>query len=191
MKNLLMLIALFWVFSLPVAAQTPPADITLEVIFNEMAFNGNLDAVQKLVAAGTPVNGTGDDNSTALMWAAFNGHTAVAAYLLENGAEVDAKDINGRTALLYASSGPYPETVGLLLRKGAEVNVQGKTEGFTALMMAAAEGQVEVVRVLLLNGATVDILDRDGDTATKFARDKGHTAVLKLLENPPVRDDSP
>ena len=112
---------------------------------------------------------------------------SVAAYLLEQGATVDLKDNNGRTALLYASSGPYPETVGLLLRKGADINVQGKTEGFTALMMAAAEGETEVVRVLLLNGASVDVIDRDGDTAKKFAREKGHTEVLELLESQPAK----
>lgn len=186
MKNLLTLIGLLWAFSTPLAAQTAAPQITLEAAFNEMALNGNLEAVQKFVSAGTDVNGVNVDNSTALMWAAFNGHTAVVAYLLEQGASVDAKDSNGRTALLYASSGPFPETVGLLLREGAGVDVQGLTEGFTALMMAAAEGYVEVVRVLLLNGATIDIIDKDGDTATSFARDKGHTAVLKLLESPPV-----
>jgi len=191
MKNLLVLIALLWTFSAPLAAQTAASDITLETVFNDQALNGNLENVQKLVAAGTPVDGTDEAKSTALMWAAFNGHTAVVAYLLEQGATVDLKDINGRTALLYASSGPYPETVGLLLRKGADVNIQGTTEGFTALMMAAAEGQAEVVRVLLLNGALVDTIDRDGDTAEKFARDNGHTEVLKLLGKPLLEDARP
>ena len=182
MKTLLPLIALLWAFSMSLAAQNTPPNITLEAAFLEMAFKGDLVAVQEFVSKGTPVDSTIDDKSTALMWAAFNGHTPVVAYLLEKGATVDLKDNNGRTALLYASSGPYPETVGLLLRKGANVNVQGKTEGFTALMMAAAEGQIEVVRVLLLNGASIDVIDRDGDTAKKFAREKGHTEVLELLE---------
>ena len=191
MKILLPLIALVWAFSTPLAAQNTPPNITLEAVFNEVAFNGNLEAVQKFVSAGTPVDGRTEDQSTALMWAAFNGHTAVAAFLLDEGADVNLKDTNGRTALLYSASGPYAETVGLLLRKGADVNVQGKTEGFTALMMAAAEGHVDVVRVLLLNGATVNTIDRDGDTATKFAREKGHSKVLELLENPPVKDTNP
>ena len=185
MKNLLAFITLLWVVNMPLAAQNTPPNITLEAAFLEMAFNGNLEAVQEFVSKGTPVDSTIDDKSTALMWASFNGHTPVVAYLLEQGATVDMKDINGRTALLYASSGPYPETVGLLLRKGAEVNVQGITEGFTPLMMAASEGYIEVVRVLLLNGASVGTIDRDGDTASKFARDKGHAAVLELLEGQP------
>ena len=191
MKNLLPLLAMLWAFSTPLAAQNTPPNITLEAAFLEMAFKGNLAAVQEFVSKGTPVDSIVDDKSTALMWAAFNGHTAVAAYLLEKGATVNLKDINGRTALLYSSSGPYPETVGLLLRNGADVNVQGKTEGFTALMMAAAEGHMEVARVLLLNGAAVDTIDRDGDTAKKFAREKGHPAMLELLESQPVKGSTP
>ena len=191
MKNLLPLLVILYVFSTPLTAQNAPPNITLEAAFLEMAFNGNLSAVQEFVSKGTPVDSTNPDKSTALMWAAFNGHTAVADYLLEQGATVDAKDINGRTALLYSSSGPYPETVGLLLRHGADVNLQGKTEGFTALMMAASEGQMEVARVLLLNGALVDTIDRDGDTAKKFALEKGHPEMLELLESHSVMKDSP
>lgn len=191
MKNLLSLLAILWAFSTPLAAQNAPPTITLEAAFLDMAYNGKLSAVKEFVSKGTPVDSTVEDKSTALMWAAFNGHTAVATYLLEKGATVGAKDINGRTALLYASSGPYAETVGLLIRNGADVNVQGKTEGFTALMMAASEGSLEVARVLLLNGAAVDIIDRDGDTAKKFAREKGHPKMLELLESQPVKGSPP
>ncbi len=191
MKKLLPFLVTLCVFSTPLLAQNAPPQITLETAFLEMAYNGNLAAVQEFVSKGTPVDSTVDDKSTALMWAAFNGHTAVVAYLLEKGATVDTKDSNGRTALLYASSGPFAETVGLLLRNGADVNVQGKTEGFTPLMMAASEGYLDVARVLLLNGAAVDTKDRDGDTAKKFAREKGHTAVLELLESQPVKGSTP
>jgi len=191
MKNFFLSLAILCAFSTQLAAQNTPPNITLEAAFIEMAYNGNLAAVQEFVSKGTPVDSTVDDKSTALMWAAFNGHTAVAAYLLERGATVDAKDSNGRTALLYASSGPYAETVGLLLRNGTDVNIQGKTEGFTALMMAASEGYLEVARVLLLNGAAVDTKDRDGDTAKKFAREKGHTEMLELLEGQPVKGSTP
>jgi len=189
MKNLLSFVALFWAFSSPLAAQDGPSYVSPEGVLIELAFQGDLAAVQKLVDAGVSVNAVNPDGSTPLMWAAYNGHTDIAAYLLEHGVNVDAKDGNGRTALLYASSGPFPETVELLLNKGAEVNLQGTAEGFTALMMAAAEGHVEVVRLLLAHGARADILDRDGDTAEKFARERDQTEVLKLIAKSPPGDD--
>jgi ankyrin repeat protein len=191
MKILPLLLVSFWAFSAPLAAQNSPPNITLEAAFLEMAYNGNLGAVQEFVSKGTPVDSTIADKSTALMWSAFNGHTAVVAYLLELGATVDLKDSNGRTALLYASSGPYPDTVGLLLRNGANANTKGKAEGFTALMMAASEGQLEVARVLLLNGADMDLTDSDGDTAKTFARNNGHSAMLELLESHAVKSPPP
>ena len=64
---------MLWAFSMSIAAQNAPPNITLEAAFIEMAFNGNLQAVQEFVSKGTPVDSTIDDKSTALMWAAFNG----------------------------------------------------------------------------------------------------------------------
>ena len=55
-------------------------------------------------------------------------------------------------------------------------------------MMAPSEGHLEVARVLLRNGAEVDVIDRDGDTATRFARGKDHDEMLELLESQTVND---
>lgn len=191
MKNPMLFVILFWILCAPLAAQERAAPVSPEAVLIELAYNGNLAAVQKLVEAGVSVEALNPDRSTPLMWSAYNGHTDIAAYLLEHGASIDAKDGNGRTALIYASSGPFPETVELLLNHGAEVNLQGTAEGFTALMMAAAEGRTEVVRLLLAHGARTDILDRDGDTAEKFARERGQAQVLELLAEPPTGNDPP
>jgi ankyrin repeat protein len=72
--------------------------------------------------------------------------------------------------------------VEFLLKSGANVNVQGTAEGFTALIVASAEGLEATVRLLLEYGADPGVIDRDGDTALGFARAKGHTAVIGLLE---------
>ena len=170
-----------------IAAQAPSPLTNAEQALMEFAYAGNLGEVRRLVSEGTAVDAADAEKHTPLMWAAFNGHTPVIAYLLEKGAKLDAKDQHGRTALMYASSGPFSGTVELLLKKGAEVNVQGELEGFTALMTAAAEGQLEVVRLLLVYGADADLKDKDGDTAESFARQKGHSAVVDLLENPPPK----
>ncbi len=152
---------------------------------HEAAYNGNLEAVRRLLEDGTAVDVPDPEGRTPLMWASFNGHTAVDALLLENGAAINTCEANGRTALMYASSGPFAETVELLLEKGADANVQGTAEGFTALMTAAAEGQVEVVLVLLAYGADPDLEDVDGDTAESFAVQNGHFQVVAALRDPP------
>ena len=72
-----------------------------------------------------------------------------------------------------------------VLGAAGDVNVQGELEGFTALMTAAAEGQLKIVRLLLLHGADSSVKDKDGDTAESFALQKGHSAVVELLRNPP------
>ena len=182
-----MLAALLWTFGVSVAAQAPSPLSQAEQALMELAYAGNLEEVRRLVSEGTAVDAADAEKRTSLMWAAFNGHTPVVAFLLEKGAKLDAKDRHGRTALMYASSGPFSGTVELLLKKGAEVNIQGKLEGFTALMTAAAEGELEVVRLLLVYGADPELEDKDGDTAESFAHQKGHSAVIDLLENPPSK----
>lgn len=186
MRTFLALISAWMILGVPVMAQAPPSLSTAEHELMESAFEGNLEDVRRLIASGTAVDAADVEKRTSLMWAAFNGHTPVAGFLLESGAAVNVRDASGRTALLYASSGPFAETVKLLLDKGADVNVQGTLEGFTALMTAAAEGQLQVVRLLLEHGADLRLLDKDGDTAESFARQKGHVAVEVLLKDPPA-----
>jgi len=180
MKYVISFVALVCIIAPPAMAEAVTPEIR---VLHKSSFAGNLDQVRALISAGIPVNARDEEKHTPLMWAAFNGHTAVVTHLLQNGAKVDAKDVNGRTALMFASSGPFVDTVEVLLKNGAEVNVQGKLEGFTALMTAAAEGQTAVVRLLLNNGADTTLLDSDGDSAEKFASDKGHAEVVQLLKS--------
>ena len=187
MKSLVTLMALWFVFSAPLAAQTPVQLTPEEEALLESAYVGNLEEVRRLVTDGTSVDVIDAERHTPLMWAAFNGHKVVAEYLLDAGAEADAEDSNGRTALMYAASGPFAGTVDLLLERGADANVQGTLEGFTPLMTAAAEGLADVVRLLLAAGADRDLQDTDGDTALDFARQNGHAEVVELLEKPPSR----
>ena len=55
-------------------------------------------------------------------------------------------------------------------------------ENRTALMWAAAEGQIKNVKLLLKHKADVSLKDVDGDTAESFAAQKGHTAIVKILQ---------
>lgn len=181
------MVVLGFVVSVVGAQETEPdpgVQVAEQALF-QAAFQGQLRDVEYLVSRGISADAVDAEKRTALMWASFNGHLPIIRYLLEQGATVDHKDSAGRTALMYAASGPYPETVELLLKKGADPNVQGTLEGFTPLMTAAAEGHVDVVHLLLRHGADAGVKDKDGDTAESFAKEKGHTAVVELLQNPP------
>jgi ankyrin repeat protein len=161
-------------------APKPPVISQQEVV--EAALYGKVAVVEKALAQGYKVDARDLQKRTLLMYAAFNGQTNVVQKLILAGADVNAVDKTGSTALMFASSGKNASTVKLLIKKGAKVNTIDTNEHWTALMWAAAEGQIEVVKVLLANKADVFPKDVDGDTAESFAAQKGHPAVVKILQ---------
>jgi len=146
------------------------------------SLQGDLESIRQIVEAGIDIEEGDQLGRTALMFASFNGHTEVVQFLIEQGAEVQKQNSEGRTPLMFASSGPFPETVELLLENGADPNVKDSIEGWSALMYAAAEGNIEVIEVLLDYNADVSLQDVDGETATDFARNNGHSDVVSILE---------
>ncbi len=147
------------------------------------ALQGNLDVVQQCVTQGIDIEEADQLDRTALMFASFNGHTEIVGFLIEKGADVQKQNSEGRSSLMFASSGPFPETVQLLLENGSDPNAKDSIEGWTPLMYAAAEGNIEVIEVLLDYDADVTLQDTDGETATDFARNNGHSEVVALLES--------
>jgi ankyrin repeat protein len=49
-------------------------------------------------------------------------------------------------------------------------------------MLAAANGHTETVKLLLDRGAAIDVRDNEGKTALVWAREKGHTEIVQLIE---------
>lgn len=159
--------------------QTGPAK---EEILRQLALEGELEEVKKMMKSGVDFRAVDQDGHTALMFAAFNGHSKIVLALLAEGAEVDQRDLMARTALLYAATGAFPETVSILLDRGANPNVIDNNEHFSPLMHAAAEGHLEVVKILLERGADPSLKDIDGDDALSFAYQAGHTGVVEYLQ---------
>jgi ankyrin repeat protein len=89
------------------------------------AAEGNLQLIQKHLAAGTDLNlGEPSEGTTPLMFAALFGQTQAAALLIENGARVQAENSKADTALHLAAFFAHLETVKLLLAKGADPNAK-------------------------------------------------------------------
>eukprot|EP00727_Mastigamoeba_balamuthi_P013688 m51a1_g8942 hypothetical protein (4167) ;mRNA; r:947139-967770 len=69
--------------------------------------------------------------------------------------------------------------VGTLLALGAQADQQRASDGATPLLLACLSGSARLVEALLSRGAD---LQRDGARALQGARDRGHAAVVRLLE---------
>jgi len=164
------------------------------------AESGDLDAVKKMLNAGAPVNGLGDDRSTALHFAAQEGHVDVAKLLIEKGADINAKDDIDQTpvdrarfwkqekiiALLESSSIHEAAREGNLntviqqLNTGADVN-HANENGDTPLTYAAFMGHLEIVDLLIEKGAQVNAKGLAGWTPLHLATQRGHKKITELL----------
>ena len=65
------------------------------------------------------MNAKGNEDWTALMWAAWYNSPEVAKILLESGADVSAKDNDGKTALMIAAEKEATDIAELLEAAGA------------------------------------------------------------------------
>lgn len=68
------------------------------------AFEGRLEILERLIAAGAKLDALAPNQSDALMLAARNGHTAVVRYLLARGVPLDRRNEAGFNAEEWATS---------------------------------------------------------------------------------------
>lgn len=155
-----------------------------------MAQEGDVQAMNDLLAQQANVNARTGDGWTPLMFAIINGHTEAARLLLKRDADVDAENNKGWTALRFAISMGDVEGVQLLLSAGADINARDQ-EGNTALMQASRENSTECVRILVNSGADVNISNERGETAFTLAAQFNHTSIIEILRRAGARDNPP
>eukprot|EP01047_Picozoa_sp_COSAG01_P038524 COSAG01_NODE_3131_length_6533_cov_6.407212_1_plen_272_part_10 len=118
---------------------------------------------------------------TALHEAAVKGHAALVGALVGSGAAVGAVEGYGRTALHWAAWNGHAAVVEALAGAGASVEAVDK-DGNTPLSLAAYFGQTEAAAALLDAGADATRPTDQGKTAAEWARERGHPAVVELIE---------
>ncbi len=181
---------------LPPPANPAPAATTLrptpttermggEMALFEAAARGDTATIERLLATGTPVDGTDATGATALSAAAWANQVEAACRLIKAGADVNHKDETEQSAYLIATSEGYLELLNLTLAAGADLRSLDSFQG-TGLIRAAERGHVEIVERLLTTGIAVDHVNRLGLTAFLEAimfGDGGprHTAVVRRL----------
>jgi ankyrin repeat protein len=154
------------------------------------AANGHAEIVKLLLEKGADPNIREVMGESALMAAAQQNHADIVGILKKAG----ARTVNSDEELLIAAAVGDHNAVRLLVEEGAFVHAKTKTYsypfrggGFTPLMLAALNGHVETVKVLLAASANVNEENNGGKTATKLAREKGHTNIINLLREAGAR----
>ncbi|CAK9216225.1 unnamed protein product [Sphagnum troendelagicum] len=111
-------------------------------------------------------------------------HNAVKA-LRREGASLEWVDKEGRTPLILACTrGDRLDMVSTLLTLGANLRAyRPGTHGGMPLHHAAKRGLDKTVRVLLDNGADPLAVNDDSLTPLDMARNRGHTSVVRLIED--------
>jgi ankyrin repeat protein len=147
---------------------------------------------------------------TPFLRAALAGDNATMRLLLEHGADPNLATSAGTTPLMAAAgvnwvvAQTYTESpqalidaVKLCLERGADVNATNSM-GLTALLGAANRGSNDIIELLVQRGARLDVKDREGRTALRWAEGVFLAAVgaerkpktIALLEDLSARSKS-
>jgi ankyrin repeat protein len=141
------------------------------------------------------INAPGASDRRPLHRAAGSNQVKICEYLLSKGALVDVTDNAGRTPLHWSVINGHEDVVTVLLNQGrADLTIKTKESGTTALHLCAENGKVSIARMLLLSckegdpsTQTLRLKDFLGDkcakgkTALDYAKEKHHSAVVKLI----------
>jgi ankyrin repeat protein/tellurite resistance protein len=156
------------------------ADMAADVNIFAATARGRIDAVRRLLDAGTSVMTRDPRDWTPLHVAVASGKAAIVDLLLERGADVHAKHGQGSPPLFLACNKPYEAIVERLLRAGARPDEAG-AGGLNPLLIAAMFGQTGVARALRGGGASLEVRDADSRTPLHAAAQEGRSGVVAFL----------
>ncbi len=140
---------------------------------------GTLDAMKKLLDAGSDPNARNRHGATPLHWAVAN--NARIGLLLSRGADVNAQTNDGRTALYMAAMQRSNDgALRLLLDKGADPAL-ATTGGRTPLMAAAGFGAVDSMKALLDRRADPNAISGSNSTPLMDAAVSRSFEAARLL----------
>ena len=146
----------------------------------EAARAADREAVNRLIAAGHPVDAAEPDGTTALHWAVYHDDLAMTGRLLDAGANVNAANRNGATPLTLACTNAGTAVVDRLLKAGADTGIA--PSGAPPLLACAQRGAVPAVQLLIARGADVNAKDSfRGQTPLMWAAAENHADLVKVL----------
>jgi ankyrin repeat protein len=151
------------------------------------AFRRQQTAAQALLRLGANPNARDEDGYDVITVAAINHDVEMLKLVLAGGA--NARAVVGRdngSALISAAQLGFADIVRALLEANADIDhVNGR--GWTALITAVVLGNgskqhIETVEALVAARADGDIKDQQGKRAIDYARSRGYTDMVRILE---------
>jgi len=146
------------------------------------AYDGDIEDVRRLLAAGMAPDSRDKSGYTPLLWASFRAavidQVPVIEALTAAGADPNASVGDANCLMLAAQSGDEP-AVAALVAAGARVDRD--VDGVTPLMVAAQAGYTDIVNRLLTLGADASILC-GRFSAADDARSREHDQLAELLD---------
>ncbi|ALS77220.1 ankyrin repeat domain-containing protein [Planococcus kocurii] len=148
-----------------------------------------IEIAKLLIDAGADINQQDNIQDSAYLYAGAQGKTEILAYMMEH-AEPNQTIVNryGGNTLIPAAEKGHLDNVKLLLEDGS-VNIDHQNNfGYTALIEAVAltdgsEIYQQIVQELITFHANKELRDNSGKTALDYAKEKGYTAMVELLED--------
>lgn len=119
-------------------------------------YEGEVDKVKQLIAAGADVKLANNYGSNAMQLAAEVADVTMLKLLLDAGANADSPNPEGQTALMLVARTGNVDAAKLLVEHGATVDARENWGQQTALMWAAARRHPEMVSYLIDKGADIN-----------------------------------
>ena len=153
--NRILALLLVSFFTATIAAQGPATQRQADdaTPLHWAVYQGDLQAVDRLIAGGANVHATNREGVTPLAMACLYGNLPTVERLLKAGAEAMERGPNGETMLMFAARNGSVALIRRLVAAGVDVNAHEELRGTTALMWAADQHHVDAVKALLAAGA--------------------------------------
>jgi uncharacterized protein len=151
----------------PIRAQIPPSpdEVARYSGLHAAAANGDVAAIEHLIAGGTDINARDGQWRTPLHMATYAKQYAAARELLKRGADANALERQRYDVVTIAAVANDVEMLRIALTGGGSAkNITSPYDG-TALIAAAHLGHAAVVRLLIDAGAPLDHVNNLGWTA--------------------------
>jgi ankyrin repeat protein len=129
----------------------------------DAAARGDTERLEKLIAAGAPVDPTDGAKQTPLLMAVQGDHLAAAEALIKAGSNINAQAANMDTPWLLAGALGRTDMLRLMIHRGPDLSIRNRFGG-NALIPACERAHVETVKLLLTTGIDVDHVNNLGWT---------------------------